>query len=56
MPTFNMQACYSPADLMFVLSLFITILVTVGAFILLMANLIRGAFETVRDLKQNKVP
>jgi len=54
MSIFNMQACYSPADLVFVLSLFITTLVTVGAFIILMVHLIKGALDTVKDL--NKVP
>jgi hypothetical protein len=53
---FNLQACYTPPDIVFILSLFITTLISIGAFIVLMVYLIKGALDTVKDLKQDKTP
>ena len=51
---FNMQACYSPADMIFVVSLFILVMFAVGAFIVLMVNLIKSALDEVKDMKKNR--
>lgn len=48
------QACYSPADIIFIVSLFILVMFSVGAFIVLMFNLIKSVFDEVEDLKKNK--
>jgi len=52
----DLKACYSPADIIFVLSLFVTCLFTVGAFIILMVHLVKGALDTVKDIKESKIP
>lgn len=51
----DLKACYSPQDLIFVITLFILVLFAVGAFIVLMTNALRGALGEVRDIKQRKL-
>ena len=50
----ELKACYSPQDLIFIITLFILILFAVGAFIVLMSHALRGALGEVRDIKQRK--
>ena len=50
----DLKACYSPQDLIFVVSLFILAMSTVGAFSVLMTHAIRGAIDEVRNIKKDK--
>ena len=50
----ELKGCYSPADIIMMFSLFVALLATIGSFIVLMVYLIKGAFDTVQDIKQSK--
>ena len=50
----DLKACYSPQDLIFVVSLFILAMSTIGAFSVLMTHAIRGAIDEVRNIKKDK--
>lgn len=50
----ELKACYSPQDMIFVISLFIMLLVSVGSFAVLMAYGIRGALQEVRSIKSKQ--
>ena len=47
----DLKACYSPSDLVFVVSLFILVLFASGAFVILMSHLIKGVLGEVRHYK-----
>lgn len=50
----DLKACYSPSDLVFVISLFILVLFATGAFLVLMAHLVKGVWDEVKLIrKQN---
>lgn len=50
----DLKACYSPSDLVFVVALFILTLFATGAFLVLMAHLVKGVWEEVKLIrKQN---
>jgi hypothetical protein len=50
----ELKACYSPQDLIFVVSLFVLTMTSIGAFVVLMTHAIKGALEEVRDIKERK--
>jgi hypothetical protein len=50
----DLKACYSPTDLVFIVSLFALSLLTIGSFIVLMIHFAKAAFLTVADIKNNK--
>lgn len=50
----ELKACYSPQDLIFIVSLFILAMVSIGAFIVLMVHAIKGVFNEVKDIKNSK--
>jgi hypothetical protein len=50
----ELKACYSPQDLIFIVSLFVLVMVSVGAFVVLMAHAIRGAIFEVKDIKERR--
>ena len=50
----ELKACYSPQDLIFTITLFILVLFTVGAFIVLMSHALRGVLGEVQYLKERK--
>ena len=50
----ELKACYSPQDLIFIVSLFILVMVSVGAFALLMSHAVRNAVYEVRDIKDRR--
>ena len=50
----DLKACYSPQDLIFTITLFILVLFTVGAFIVLMSHALRGVLGEVQYLKERK--
>jgi len=49
----ELKACYSPSDLIFVVSLLVLSLTAIGAFITLMTYLIRDSILTVMDFKKD---
>jgi hypothetical protein len=50
----NLNACYSPTDLVFIVALFSLTLVTIGSFTVLMIHFIKAALLTVKDLREDK--
>lgn len=50
----DLKACYSPTDIVFIVSLFALTLITIGSFIVLMIHFIKAAILTVRDIKENR--
>lgn len=48
----ELKVCYSPQDLIFIVSLFILTIISVAAFVVLMTHAIKGAFLEVNDIKQ----
>lgn len=52
----DLKACYSPTDLVFIVSLFALSLITVGSFIVLMLHFIKAVILTVRDTHENRKP
>lgn len=50
----ELKACYSPQDLIFIVSLFILTMVSIGAFFVLVAHAIRGALDEVKYIKSRK--
>jgi hypothetical protein len=50
----DLKACYSPHDLIFIVSLFIMCMFSIGAFILLMIHAVRGVIGEVRDIKERR--
>ena len=50
----ELKACYSPQDLIFVVSLFILSMMTIGAFFVLMSHAIKAALYEVKDIKDRK--
>ncbi len=52
----DLKACYSPQDLIFIVSLFIMTMVSIGAFVVLMTHAIRGAINEVKDIKDRRNP
>ena len=50
----ELKACYTPQDLIFIVSLFILVIVAVGSFMVLMTHAIKGALEEVRDIKDRR--
>ena len=50
----ELKACYSPQDLIFIVSLFILVMISVGAFVLLMSHAVKNAVYEVRDIKERR--
>ena len=50
----DLKTCYSPTDLVFIVSLFSLSLITVGSFIILMIHFIKAAILTVRDIREDR--
>ena len=50
----EIKACYSPHDLIFVVTLFILTMFSIGAFFVLMMHAIRGALDEVRIIKSRR--
>lgn len=50
----DLKACYSPQDLIFIVSLFIMVMISIAAFVVLMSHAIRGAIGEVRDIKDRR--
>jgi len=50
----DLKACYSPSDLVFVIALFILTLFATGSFFILMAHLLKGVLEEVKEFKKIK--
>ena len=50
----ELKACYSPQDLIFIVSLFILTIISVSAFIVLLIHAFRGAISEVRNIKAHK--
>lgn len=50
----ELKACYSPQDLIFIVALFVLTMVSIGAFIVLMAHAIRGTIYEVKDIKERR--
>ena len=50
----DLKACYSPQDLIFIVSLFIMVMISIAAFVVLMSHAIRGAIGEVRDIKERR--
>ena len=48
----ELKACYSPQDLIFIVSLFILTIISAAAFVVLMTHAIKGALLEVKDIKQ----
>lgn len=51
---FDLKACYSPTDLVFIVALFSLTLVTIGSFVVLMVHFIKAALLTVKDLREER--
>lgn len=52
----DLKACYSPQDLIFIVSLFIMTMISIAAFVVLMTHAIRGAINEVKDIKDRRNP
>ena len=50
----ELKACYSPQDLIFIVSLFILTMISIGAFFVLMTHAVKGALDEARDIKERK--
>lgn len=50
----DLKACYSPTDLVFIVSLFALTLITVGSFVILMIHFIKAAILTARDIREER--
>lgn len=50
----DLKACYSPQDLIFIVSLFIMTMISIAAFVVLMSHAIRGTISEVRDIKDRR--
>ena len=50
----ELKACYSPQDLIFIVSLFILTIIAVSAFIVLIVHAFKGAISEVRNIKSYK--
>jgi len=50
----DLKACYTPSDLIFVVSLFILILFATGSFVVLMTHLFKGVMQEVKHIKSDK--
>lgn len=50
----DLKACYSPQDLIFVVSLFIMTMISIAAFVVLMAHAVRGVIGEVNDIKDRR--
>ena len=48
----DLKACYSPSDLVFVVALFILTLFAAGAFLILMAHLVKGVWDEVKLIRR----
>lgn len=48
----DLKACYSPSDIVFVISLFILTMFAIGLFTMLMSYLVRDAIYTVEHLRK----
>ena len=50
----ELKACYSPQDLIFIVSFFILTMVAIGAFLVLMVQAFKGVIVEARDLKSRR--
>lgn len=49
----SLQACYSPADIAMIVSMFVLVLAAIGSFTTLMVWLCKAAWLTVQDFKKS---
>ena len=47
----ELKACYTPQDLIFIVSLFVLVMISVSAFVILMTHAFLGVFQEVREIK-----
>ena len=49
----SLQACYSPADIAMIVSMFVLVLAAIGSFTTLMVWLCKAVWLTVQDIKKS---
>lgn len=51
----GLKACYSPQDMIFIITLFFLVMGAIGSSIILMIHLVKGALEEVEDMNHKRM-